>query len=38
VVWFFVIALLGLGGVIQHPEVVAAIDPRHGIAFLIAHG
>jgi KUP system potassium uptake protein len=36
-VWFLVIAALGLSGVIGHPQVLAAIDPRHGIGFLI-HG
>jgi KUP system potassium uptake protein len=35
--WFLVIAALGLAGVIQNPGVLAAIDPRHAIGFL-AHG
>src|ERR1700719_3693136 len=34
-VWFAVIALLGLSGVIRHPGVLEAIDPRHGISFLL---
>jgi KUP system potassium uptake protein len=37
-VWFVTIALLGLLGALRRPEVVAAIDPRHAIAFLAAHG
>ncbi len=38
VVWFIVIALLGIGGIARHPEVVAAIDPRHALVFLGVHG
>jgi KUP system potassium uptake protein len=37
-VWFVVVALLGLGGIIRHPEVVGAIDPRYALAFLATHG
>jgi KUP system potassium uptake protein len=36
--WFVVIALLGLRGVATHPGVVAAIDPRYAIDFLVSHG
>jgi len=36
--WFFVIAVLGLSGVIRHPEVLTAIDPSRAIFFLIRHG
>jgi KUP system potassium uptake protein len=35
--WFCVIAALGIGGILRHPNVLAAVDPRHAIAFL-AHG
>ncbi|WP_341210875.1 KUP/HAK/KT family potassium transporter [Sphingomonas paucimobilis] len=35
--WFIVIALLGLAGIVRHPIVLTAVDPRHAIAFL-AHG
>jgi KUP system potassium uptake protein len=34
-VWFAVIGVLGLTGVARHPAVLAAIDPRQGVAFLI---
>ena len=34
-VWFVVIGLLGLSGVVRHPGVLAAIDPRHALSFLI---
>ena len=34
-VWFAVIALLGLTGVARHPAVLLALDPRHAVAFLV---
>src|SRR5215472_9257671 len=37
-VWFAVIAALGIGGIIRHPAVLAAVDPRHGIEFLALGG
>jgi KUP system potassium uptake protein len=37
-VWFVVIAVLGLCGVVRRPEVVWAIDPLHALRFAIAHG
>jgi KUP system potassium uptake protein len=36
--WFVAIAVLGLSGVVQRPEVILAIDPRHAIRFGFAHG
>jgi len=36
--WFAVIAVLGLSGILRRPEVIFAIDPRHAIGFLAAHG
>jgi KUP system potassium uptake protein len=33
-VWFLVIAFLGLVAIFRHPAVVAAIDPRHAVDFL----
>jgi KUP system potassium uptake protein len=32
VVWFAVLAILGLNAIIAHPAILAAMDPRHGIA------
>jgi KUP system potassium uptake protein len=32
--WFAVIAALGLTGIVRNPGVLAAIDPRHAISFL----
>jgi KUP system potassium uptake protein len=37
-VWFSVMAVLGIWGIAQHPSVLVAIDPRHGIAFLFSGG
>jgi KUP system potassium uptake protein len=36
--WFIVIAVLGLSGVIRRPEVILAVNPLHAIRFVIAHG
>jgi KUP system potassium uptake protein len=36
--WFAVIAVLGIGGILRHPSVLAAVDPRHAIAFLAQDG
>ena len=36
--WFVIIAVLGLTGVVRRPEVILAIDPRHAIHFILAHG
>jgi KUP system potassium uptake protein len=37
VVWFVVIALLGIGGILQHPAVLTAISPHHAVAFFTEH-
>jgi KUP system potassium uptake protein len=36
--WFFVIALIGTIGIVHHPEVLAAIDPRHALRLLTHSG
>ena len=36
--WFAVIAALGVAGISHYPEVIAAVDPRYGIALLTGHG
>jgi KUP system potassium uptake protein len=36
--WFVVIALLGLWGISQYPTVLIAIDPRHGVSYLLSGG
>jgi len=34
VVWFVVLGVLGLSGIVQHPEVLVAVNPLHGVNFL----
>lgn len=36
--WFVVISVLGLSGVIRHPVVLTALDPRRAIGFLTHSG
>ena len=38
VVWFLAIAALGVGGIIQAPQVLQALDPSEGLRFLVHHG
>jgi KUP system potassium uptake protein len=33
-VWFVVLALLGIRGIAQHPRILLALDPRYGLAML----
>jgi len=37
-VWFAAIAALGVYGVLQHPSVFAAVDPRYGLKYLLGGG
>ena len=37
-VWFITIGVLGLGGVMNHPGVLVAFDPRYGFGYLFSHG
>jgi KUP system potassium uptake protein len=36
-IWFAALALLGIGGLVRNPEVLAAILPYYAIRFLIEH-
>ncbi len=36
--WFFVIAGLGIAGIVQHPTVLLALNPWYGISFLFSNG
>jgi KUP system potassium uptake protein len=36
--WFAVIAALGVAGISRYPAVIAAVDPGYGIALLTGHG
>jgi KUP system potassium uptake protein len=37
-IWFVTIGALGLLGILHHPGVLAALDPRYGVAYLFGHG
>ena len=37
-VWFFIIALLGVMQIVRHPSVIAAFNPVHGINFFLREG
>jgi KUP system potassium uptake protein len=36
--WFVIIALMGIWGIVQHPAVIIAVDPRYGLAYLFSNG
>jgi KUP system potassium uptake protein len=36
--WFLTIAALGVVSILRHPAILAAFDPRAGLAFLLDHG
>jgi KUP system potassium uptake protein len=36
--WFVTIGVLGLLGIMRHPGVLAALDPRYGFDYLFGHG
>jgi KUP system potassium uptake protein len=36
--WFVVIALLGVASILKHPDVIAAVDPRYAMRFMVASG
>jgi KUP system potassium uptake protein len=36
--WFISIGLLGLFGILRHPAVLVALDPRYGFGYLFGHG
>ena len=37
-VWFVVIAVLGVSAILRHPEVLAALDPNHAVRFMTHAG
>jgi len=37
-VWFVTIGVLGLSGILTHPGVLVALDPRYGLGYLFTHG
>jgi KUP system potassium uptake protein len=38
VIWFVLLGLLGLMGIVKHPAVFEALDPRYGLSYLFTHG
>lgn len=36
--WFLAIAVLGIAGIVHHPEVLAALNPVHSWAFILRNG
>jgi KUP system potassium uptake protein len=38
IAWFIAIGVLGLSGVLRHPGVLTALDPRYGLDYLLSHG
>jgi KUP system potassium uptake protein len=36
--WFAVIALMGLAGIVKHPGVLAALNPAWGLSYLVSNG
>src|SRR4051812_12336407 len=36
-VWFFVLAVLGVANIALHPEILGAISPHHAVAFMWHH-
>jgi KUP system potassium uptake protein len=36
--WFAAIGALGIGGIVRHPAVLWALDPRYGLRFLLSGG
>jgi KUP system potassium uptake protein len=38
VAWFVIIGALGGAEVVRAPSILRALDPRHGLRFLVAHG
>jgi KUP system potassium uptake protein len=36
--WFIVIASLGVASILKHPGVIAAVDPRYAVRFMAASG
>jgi KUP system potassium uptake protein len=37
-VWFAAMAVMGVSGIVQHPQVFAALNPVYGLSYLVSHG
>ena len=38
VLWFLAIGALGIGAIVRTPQGLWALDPRHGLGFIVHHG
>jgi KUP system potassium uptake protein len=38
ILWFLVIAILGLAAIVKNPEVLRSLDPTHALRFVTQHG
>ena len=38
IVWFLAIAVAGVVGIVSHPAILAALDPRYAARFTVTHG
>lgn len=38
VIWFFVLGLLGVNGILANPDVLAAVSPHYALQFMIENG
>lgn len=36
--WFLVMAILGINGIVQYPSVLTAVNPLHAVRYLATHG
>jgi KUP system potassium uptake protein len=37
IVWFLTIAICGIGGITQHPQILRALSPTYAVGFLVGH-
>jgi KUP system potassium uptake protein len=37
-VWFVAMAVMGVAGIVQHPQVFVALNPAYGLSYLVSHG
>jgi KUP system potassium uptake protein len=37
-IWFVVMAVMGIAGIAQHPSVFVALNPVYGLTYLLSHG
>jgi KUP system potassium uptake protein len=37
-IWFLTMAVMGLGGIMRHPAVFAALNPYYGLSYLVSNG